>query len=87
MGPTARREHLELQEADINVTAHTQNIFIKKDIRGEIESTCNNPDMMGTFTRQQAQINGGVTTENMLTSLIRGPALRQRGGMLRTEGV
>ena len=61
MGPTARREYLELQEADINVTAHTQNIFIKKDIRGEIESTCNNPDMMGNFARQQAQINGGVT--------------------------
>ena len=88
MGSTARREYLELQEGDINVTKHKQNIFIKEDITGEIESTCNNnPDMMGTSTHQQAQINGGVATENVLTSPIRGTALRQGGGVLRTEGV
>ena len=41
-GPTSRQGYSELQEEGINVT--TQDIFITKDIRGEIETTCNNFD-------------------------------------------
>ena len=77
-----------MRETDINVTTHMHlNIFVQKDIRGEIESTRNNPDMMGTSTRQQALTNGGATLEGVLTSTIRGTALRQEGSELRTEGV
>ena len=53
--PIARRikeMHLELHEMDINITTFKQqNIFVQTDIRGEIERTRDNPDMMCTFTR------------------------------------
>ena len=74
-----------MQEVGINVT--TQDIFTKKDIRGETESICNNFDVGGTPMHQWAQINGGVTMENVLIPSIIRTALQQEGGVSLAEGI
>ena len=84
MGPTAKREYSELQEADINVT--TQEIFTQKDIRGEIRSTYNNSDIMSTSTHQRAKIDRGMTIENMLISPIIRTALQQEDVVSMCQG-
>ena len=61
MRPTAQQEYSELLETSTNVT--TQDIFKQKDIRDEITS---NSDMMSASAHQWDQINGGVTTLNVV---------------------